>query len=990
MNSRPIPGLNPRVLLLSLAHLAAAPARRAAAVLLFPAIGLAAASAPTGNLTGRVLNEATGSYLEGAAVALGREGLSTLTNRTGAFEFVGVAPGTYDLLVSYAGLDPQTVPVVLTAGQTTDRQIALTSQIYRLEAVTVTGLREGNAAAITLQKNSPNIVNMLSMDAYGNVADGNIGNFLQRLPGVDQVKGNGDVQGINVRGMEMALSTISLDGAPLSTAYAASSSPVGDRAYQIDNLPAELISSITLTKAPTPNLPADSLGGNIDLVTKSAFEIQGRRITYRAGANYNTDRGDSNWTPTAALTYLDRLGRDTGIGFTASFSRSENTYDRIQNSLAAAPDGSDAIVNTRLRLIDSTVIRDRAGTSLKLERRMSDRLVLRIEGAYTRTENGSERHDYRISGVNRIADYSRVSRAAIEAGGTPRTTANATASLAPGFSTTFEELLNATYQYFTTISPRTNSLYKLAAGGEWKLDRGWVRFKGSHNPSTSHNIFQNFSATFSSPKGVSLDTTRDRHKPVLRQIYGETFFYGADAGKFTGKSVSRQDIQVDDTVDTLQVDWRQDLTLAGRAAYLQSGLNFRGKDFAKRDNTRSFTYVGADGVANNADDTLAAFSLGRPGYAMFHGFYPSFDIFDADKADRLLASNPAHFVPSATNVVRPRSRLEEDVTAAYLMGNLALSRLAVLAGVRVERTEVDGRGSLQINGSPNFTERTTGARYTDWFPGLHLRYTAAPNLLARASWSTGMGRPAISAQVPTTTVDTDVATTIGVGRVTANNVGLKPMYSDNFDLSLEYYFQPVGLLSVGAFEKRIDGFIATRRTLIGPGAGNGFGGQYAGFELVTQQNLTSARVRGLECNYQQDLSGFGRWLRGFGLMGNATLLRTSGQYDDGLSRLPGFKPYAANAGLSFRQGRFQARALYNYNSGFLSGYSDNPISRTYSTEDKTLDINFEYRLNRGLTLFFDANNVFNFSPGSYIINKSHVLIYESNGTRLSVGISGRL
>jgi TonB-dependent receptor len=323
------------------------------------------------------------------------------------------------------------------------------------------------------------------------------------------------------------------------------------------------------------------------------------------------------------------------------------------------------------------------------------------------------------------------------------------------------------------------------------------------------------------------------------------------------------------------------------------------------------------------------------------------------------------------------------------MGNLRLDRLSLLGGLRFERTAVSGRGSLQINNSQQLSVTTREADYTRSFPSLHARYTLTPNLLLRASWSTGVGRPSISQLVPTTTVTTSATT--GLGTVNANNVALRPMFSDNFDLACEYYAKEVGLITVGVFQKNIDGFINRVTTLIGTGSDNGFGGQYADFNLVTQENLASARVRGAEFNFSHDLAVLSPRLRGVSLLGNLTWLETSGQFNDGLSQLPGFKPIVANAGVSARLGRLQVRVFYNYAAGFLASYNADPTLRNYSTEDKTVDVNLQYRFSPRLTIFADVNNVFNFSPGQpgWIINPNYVLTDEYNGPRLNVGVSGR-
>jgi outer membrane receptor protein involved in Fe transport len=81
-----------------------------------------------------------------------------------------------------------------------------------------------------------------------------------------------------------------------------------------------------VTKGNTPDQPADSLGGTVNLVTKSAFDFKQRVLTYRAGLNLNTYRKGEvtrqqlapfnlgRYGPTAALTFMDAFGPQRQYG----------------------------------------------------------------------------------------------------------------------------------------------------------------------------------------------------------------------------------------------------------------------------------------------------------------------------------------------------------------------------------------------------------------------------------------------------------------------------------------------------------------------------------------------------------------------------------------------------------------------------------------------------------------------------------------------------
>ncbi|MBI5690745.1 MAG: TonB-dependent receptor [Verrucomicrobia bacterium] len=960
-------------------------------VALSPAALSGIASAAT--ISGTVRNESTRAHLEGAEVTLIESGVTVVTDRSGSFQLRGVPPGRQRLVFRYAGLDPQETTVEVSEERPpAPLAIGLTSAVYQLDAFVVTTDREGNAAAITAQKKAPNLATIIATDAYGNIADGNIGNLVQRLSGVDQTRSNGDIIGFGVRGVPQTLSTVSVDGAVLSAANGGSGS-IGDRAYPIDNLPAELVQTVRLTKAPTPDMPADSLGGNVDLVTKSALEVAGRRISYRVGLNNNLYRGNTAWTPTASLTFLDTFGRERklGVAITGSHSEATNTRDRLQNTLAFAPDTA-VIVNTRLRLLDDIVERVRSGGSAKLDWRPADNLTLSLDAIVTRTTYALDRSDYRLSGINRVADYARVSREAIFAGTVARTTSNQTASLAPGFTDAFQEVLNATNQYLIADETRANGMYKIGFRTHWRRDDGWLELRASHNASKSDYFLHQIFTTAGGGFGYSLDTTQHRNRPRVTQLYGPTVFAGADLSRYTAQYLFTP-TNVHDVTDEVRADWHRDFAGSRLPWSLQAGLAYRGKDYRTLANNRTFNFVGSDGVAGrNAatglnDDNLAQFYRG-PSNAMFDGYYPRFDTLVVGRAAALFASQRNQFVQLATDVTLPEARLEEDVTAAYAMGQTRLGRFSVLAGLRAERTDVEATGSLRLNNAPVFALTTREARYTQWFPGTHLRYELTPQFLVRASWSTGVGRPAISQQLPTTTINTNATT--GLGTVNANNTNLRPMFSQNYDLGLQYYFKGVGMVAVGGFQKKIKDFINSRRTLVGAGPGNGFGGQYEGYDLVTQENLSSAEIRGMEFDYSQVLTFLPRALQGSSVFGNFTWMETAGQFPDGSSSLPGFRPMLANAGVVVKYQRGLVRVSYKYQSGGLVSFNADPTLRTYSTEDRTVDLNLQYQATPRFTFFIDVINLFDAAPKTYVIKPRFILTDEFNGTRLNVGVSGRL
>jgi iron complex outermembrane receptor protein len=180
------------------------------------AFSVPAATAAT--LSGNVSNLATGNLLEGAQVSVPSLGLSALTDNTGRYVLPALPAGPHEVVVSYLGLDPVRATISVSDSAPASRNFDLTTGIYKLDAFTVAGEREGGAAAITAQRNAANVKNVVAMDSYGNLPNMSASELAILLPGVSSALNleNG-IDGFAVRGMGPTLNNITLDGAMLST-----------------------------------------------------------------------------------------------------------------------------------------------------------------------------------------------------------------------------------------------------------------------------------------------------------------------------------------------------------------------------------------------------------------------------------------------------------------------------------------------------------------------------------------------------------------------------------------------------------------------------------------------------------------------------------------------------------------------------------------------------------------------------------------------------
>ncbi|MGH8020865.1 MAG: hypothetical protein ACREIA_21790, partial [Opitutaceae bacterium] len=209
-----------------------------------------------------------------------------------------------------------------------------------------------------------------------------------------------------------------------------------------------------------------------------------------------------------------------------------------------------------------------------------------------------------------------------------------------------------------------------------------------------------------------------------------------------------------------------------------------------------------------------------------------------------------------------------------------------------------------------------------------------------------------------------------------------------------YYFEPVGVVSVNLFHKRIEDFIFDTTAIVPSGPDNGFGGNYEGFELRTQENGGSATVKGIELNYMQQLTFLPGPLAGLGVFANYTRLETSGDYGgteaSPTTRLAGFVPYSANGGISFARWGLDVRVKSTYKGEWLVGYSSNPGALRYKESRINWDLNILYKINEHYGVFFDWLNIFNAFDPDYQFRDELVRTYIPSGSRINFGVRVRL
>ena len=326
---------NPVALLIAWLGLAVAPTQAVTA-----AEGTAAHASPrqTGTVAGRVQNGATGQYLNNARVSVKGTEIVVFTDQAGYYRLVQVPSGPVVLEVFYTGLDPQQIPLTLNPDGTVEQNLSLTSVarygqdtgIVKLDQYKVAENREMEAEALAIneQRFAANVKNVLSTDAFGEVVGGTMGDFLKFIPGVNVEYAGNNVTKVSVRGLGYSLTSLTTDGVPMVSTTTDQTLAAG-RAFNMGMSDFTDLSRIEVTKAPTPSTPADSIGGSVNMVSKSAFDRDRPQFRYSVGLLGNAyaltlrktpdswgDKKTYKVWPLLAFDYTLPLTKNFGLMFT--------------------------------------------------------------------------------------------------------------------------------------------------------------------------------------------------------------------------------------------------------------------------------------------------------------------------------------------------------------------------------------------------------------------------------------------------------------------------------------------------------------------------------------------------------------------------------------------------------------------------------------------------------------------------------------------------
>src|SRR5690606_20370236 len=138
-------------------------------------------------------------------------GRTTVAGPNGSYRFADFSPGRYTLIASYVGATPLEQTVVVTGDETVRADVRLGAE--SVEDMLVIGQRANLSSALSRQRGSDTIENVLTRDAVGQFPDQNVAEVLRRVAGVNVLNDQGEGRFVSVRGLDPNLNAASINGA---------------------------------------------------------------------------------------------------------------------------------------------------------------------------------------------------------------------------------------------------------------------------------------------------------------------------------------------------------------------------------------------------------------------------------------------------------------------------------------------------------------------------------------------------------------------------------------------------------------------------------------------------------------------------------------------------------------------------------------------------------------------------------------------------------
>ena len=923
-----------------------------------------------------------------------------------------------------------------------------------VEEVIVTGQRASIQSAQDVKKNSVVIVDSIVAEDIGKLPDRSVTEALQRVPGVtvgrytsnDAEHPAAEGSGVAVRGLSQVRSE--LNGRDVFSA-------ASGRGLSFESVPAELMYAVDTYKSPSADMIEGGLGGTVNLRTRMPFDSEGQMASISAKANYGDQMKEANGEYSGL--YSNRWTTDAGefgVLVNASTSdlstRSDQVYSRAY--LPRTINGDDVWVSKGVDWRRNDHESTREGGYLALQWAPNDNTELYFTVFQTKHDNVYNENAFFLEGGNGAQalvptasdDWVYSANGAMQSG-TVTVSDPTVNGLDFGTSTRWAQNISETTDYSAGIKWSPDEFWKFSADLQYvkakarvddytlglKVIPAEARMDGVGSETPSIVIDPAYMTNFANYNLGQAMTHFERNEADAKTARFDAEYNFDGAVIKSVKAGVRYSEKNGDNVNT-DYDW----------------------------NTRYATWFGFDKntipkvTPEQAENYLTLYSFGdfqrgdvtvpAAGYLYSSAAAKNFRA-TTDAVNANCETGGAWWC--ADNVYSDWTRLdnpeysnqqEETTVAMYIMTNYGFDDLAMPidgnVGVRVVQTDRHATGTLivneaQVNGvvvvdrtAEPFEAKTNDSHV---LPSFNLRMQATDDVFVRFAASKAIWSPSFADTQAIITASPDIDEETGViesfNLSQDTNPYLKPMEANQFDLSVEWYFDSAGGMAYAAlFNKQVKGFFKKNTESIEIG---GYPGQ-----AVWLDNVGSGDINGAEIGVNKFFDQLPAPFDGLGIQANYTYIDSNADIPlntqpAGGDTLAGAAPIdtdrssygqlpidqlsenAFNLVGMYEKNGFSARLAYSWRSEYLISWGGNGFDPdfndglggkaripVYNDDYGQLDASIGYDITDNITITAEASNLLKENTVGIIDQNSagdHVAYSYAQDARYAVGLRAK-
>jgi TonB-dependent receptor len=830
------------------------------------------------------------------------------------------------------------------------------------DAIVVTGLRRSLETSQRIKRESDGIVDAIVAEDIGKLPDTFASSALQRVAGVAVTRGGGESAGVTVRGLPNLTTTY--NGREIFTAEG--------RYVQIQDFPAGTVAALEVYKSGLAPQIEGGIAGAVNVRGRKPFDFDGFELS--GSLNYVHSEQAQREAPNGNLLVSNRW--DTGIGEMGLLVNVSYVgiqfldSTREQSLVIGTTDANNAPgVQAGLRFPDAQGNflgygnRWRPSANAAFQWKPTPELEIYADGLF----QGFRSKDYNRWMFIPIFGGITLSNVTTIPGTNQISTATVSGAVRPD-------------GYTGSFNGKTDT-YQGGGGVIWTRDRLRISADVAYTDSqyTADLVNIDYAMASSPVRNVQFDAAHDGGPT-------QTFlnFNIGDPANYISRGLYQEKLVVNGKDWQARTDLSYDLDM-GFLKRLEVGLRYAnrkaGRDFGN-------LYINNEGAGIPMTALPGAIvETSLPGF-QYNTVQPNV-FYAAITRDSIRDNLPAlrsfYGVPAGIPPFNPSEnfRANEKSYAGYAqlkygfdLGGTVVDGVVGLRAVKT-KLKIDGFSRVEAPGVPVTNPAVTAeSEYTDYLPNASARIGLTDQLQLRLAYTQTRTRPNFFDLRPNTTLFQPPILAPGdpclitpttpdcVERLrrggSAGNPDLRPLTSDNYDVSLEYYFSRTGSLTAAVFRHDAAGFLATVADRSAPG-----------LRIDRPVNLGQTRLQGAEVTFTSflDIEGLPEWMKGFGVQANATYIDAKGDLQPNFAstlnneqqEFPGVSKWAYNLVALYEKPQFSARLAYNYRSKFVTAYTleaFDPIAHAIKEKGRgQLDFSTSITPVPNITIAFDIVNM---------------------------------